>query len=67
MVIASSEGETDMTFTVGEIVAYNDYGTTRRAQIVRIGKSGIVYIRRLDGLLAGGTTWVFPGTITKAA
>jgi hypothetical protein len=67
MVIASSKGETDMTFTVGEIVTYNDYGTTRRAEIVRVWKSEIIYIRRLDGLLAGGTTWVYPGTITKAA
>ncbi len=56
-----------MTFTVGEIVTYNDYGTTRRAEIVRVWKSEIIYIRRLDGLLAGGTTWVYPGTITKAA
>ena len=54
-------------FTVGDIVTYTDYGTFRRAQVARIGKSGIVYIRRLDGPLAGGTAWMHSASLIREA
>ena len=54
-------------FNPGDLVTYTDYGTPYRAKVTEVKPSGIVYVRRLDGPLAGRMKWTFSECLTKEA
>ena len=54
-------------FNPGDLVTYTDYGTPYRAKVTEVKPSGIVYVRRLDGPLAGRMKWTFSESLTKEA
>lgn len=54
-------------FKPGDAVTYENFGTLYRAKIIEIRPSGVVFIRRLDGPLAGRMTWKHKESLTKEA
>jgi hypothetical protein len=56
-------------FKPGDRVTYEDYGITRRATVTGIGPNSgrVVYLRQLDGPLAGGKAWKHAESLTKEA
>ena len=54
-------------FKPGDRVFFNAYGVPQSAIVVEAKPSGIVYVRRVGGLMDGRKTWMHSESLTKEA